>query len=254
MSRLRERVAMVTGAGQGIGAAIVRRFAAEGATVIGLDRNAETVQQVCAALPRAQAHVLDVTDHAGVERVIDETVARFGRLDVVVNDAAVCDYVPMVEMTLEQWRRMLAVDLEAYFVIARLAARAMIKRGGGGRIINVASTQAIACEPTVGAYAAAKGGVLAMTRCLAVELAASNILVNALVPGCIHTPMSFVNGVDETTTELFQEWYVRRRKIPLGRPGEPEEVAAAALFLASDDSSYMTGQMLVIDGGLTITF
>jgi len=253
MSRLRERIALVTGAGQGIGEAIVRRFAAEGATVIGLDRNADTVQKVCASLPGAQARVVDVTDHAAVERAVDETVTRFGRLDVVVNNAAVCEYVSMVELTLEQWRQMLAVDLEAYFVIARLAARAMMKQGGG-RIINVASTQAIACEPTVGAYAAAKGGVLAMTRCLAVELAANNILVNALVPGCIHTPMSFVNGVDETKTELFQEWYVRRRKIPLGRPGEPEEVAGAALFLASDDSSYMTGQMLVIDGGLTITF
>jgi 3-oxoacyl-[acyl-carrier protein] reductase len=254
MKRLHERVAVVTGAGQGIGEAIARRFAAEGARVVGLDRNAETVRKVCGALPGAVAHAVDVVDHAALGRVVAETLEKFGRIDVLVNNAAICHYVPLVDMTLEQWRQMVAVDLEAYFALAQLVARAMISKGGGGRIINVASTQAIACESTVGAYAAAKGGVLALTRCLAVELAANKILVNALVPGCIHTPMSFVNGVDETTTELFQEWYVRRRKIPLGRPGEPEEVAGAALFLASDDSSYMTGQMLVIDGGLTITF
>lgn len=253
MSRLRERVAIVTGAGQGIGAAIARRFAAEGALVVGVDRKAEAVTAVCNALPKATAYAVDVTDHAALQRIVDETFARCGRIDVLVNNAAICEYVPLVDTTLAQWRQMLAVDLEAYFVLAQMVARVMMPQGQG-RIINVASTQGIACEATVAAYATAKGGVLALTRSLAVELAPNGILVNALVPGCIHTPMSIVNGVDETTTELFQEWYVGKRKIPLARPGEPDEVAGGALFLASDDSSYMTGQMLVIDGGLTITF
>ena len=171
----------------------------------------------------------------------------------MVNNAAISYYTPLVETSLEEWRQTLAINLEAYFVLSKLVARSMIPHRFG-RIVNIASTQAIACEPLVGAYAASKGGVLALTRSLAVELAPHEILVNAVAPGCIHTPMSIVNGVDETQSELFQEWYVRRRKIPLGRPGEPHEVAGLVLFLASEDCQYMTGQMLVIDGGLTITF
>ncbi len=253
MGRLQGRVTIVTGAGQGIGEAIARRFAEEGAAVIGIDRNVETLEAVCAALPEAVACPIDVTDHQAMERCFSQTVERFGRIDVLVNNAATSYYVPVVETTLDQWRETLAVNLEAYFLAAQLAARRMIERGCG-RIINVASTQAIACEPLVGAYAASKGGVLALTRSLGVELAPHDILVNAVVPGCIHTPMSVINGIDETQTELFKEWYVGRRKIPLGRPGEPHEVAGVVLFLASDDCQYMTGQMLVVDGGLTITF
>lgn len=253
MNRLRERVAIVSGAAQGIGEAIVRRLSAQGASVVALDRNAEKLRAVCDSLPRARAMVLDVSDSSALESAVDQTLAQFGRLDVVVNNAAISYYVPLVETSLEQWRHTQAVNLEAYFVLARRAARAMIERGSG-RIVNVASTQAIACEPLVGAYAASKGGILALTRSLAVELAPHSILVNAVVPGCIHTPMSIINGVDETQSPDFQEWYVRRRKIPLGRPGEPDEVAGAVLFLASDDCQYITGQMLVVDGGLTITF
>lgn len=253
MGRLQGRVTIVTGAGQGIGEAIARRFAAEGATVIGIDRNAGTIEAVCASLPKAAAYPLDVTDHKTLEQCFAETIERFGRIDALVNNAAISHYVPVVETTLDQWRRTLAVNLEAYFVAAQLAARQMIKQDSG-RIVNVASTQAIACEPLVGAYTASKGGVLALTRSLGVELAPHNILVNAVAPGCIHTPMSIINGVDETQTELFKEWYVGRRKIPLGRPGQPQEIAGAALFLVSDDCQYMTGQMLVVDGGLTITF
>jgi 3-oxoacyl-[acyl-carrier protein] reductase len=253
MGRLEGRVTIVTGAGQGIGEAIAHRFANEGAAVVGIDRNADTLKAVCATLPKAVAYPIDVTDHQALERCFAQTVERFGHIDALVNNAAVSYYVPLVETTLDRWRETLAVNLEAYFVTAQLAARQMIKQGSG-RIINVASTQAIACEPLVGAYTASKGGVLALTRSLGVELAPHNILVNAIVPGCIHTPMSVINGVDETQTDLFKEWYVGRRKIPLGRPGEPHEIAGAVLFLASDDCQYMTGQMLVVDGGLTITF
>jgi NAD(P)-dependent dehydrogenase (short-subunit alcohol dehydrogenase family) len=125
---------------------------------------------------------------------------------------------------------------------------------GSGRIVNIASTQAMATEPHLAAYTSSKGGLLALTRAMAVELAPHGVLVNAVAPGCIHTPMSIINGVDETQTEEFQAWYVQRRKIPLGRPGEPEEVARAVLFLASDECQYITGQTLVVDGGLTVTF
>jgi NAD(P)-dependent dehydrogenase (short-subunit alcohol dehydrogenase family) len=126
--------------------------------------------------------------------------------------------------------------------------------GGYGRIVNISSTQSIAVEPKVSAYAASKGGINALTRSLAVELAEHNIVVNAIAPGCIHTPMSIIDGVDETKSDYFQEWYVKQRKIPLARPGKADEIASAALFLASDECSYITGHILVVDGGLTITF
>jgi len=112
----------------------------------------------------------------------------------------------------------------------------------------------MATDGRVGAYAAAEGGIISFTKSLAVELAPHGILANAIAPGCIHTPMSVIDGVDETQTEFFKEWYVKRRKIPLARPGEPEEVARVVLFLASEDCSYITGQTIVVDGGLTITF
>lgn len=253
MPRLQHKVAIVTGAGQGIGAAIARRFAEEGAVVVGIDRNPEPMAALFKSLTNSRHDVFDITDHAALERCIAETADRYGRIDILVNNAAVAAYIEAKDLPLEEWRRMLQVNLEAAFVAAQLVSRHMIA-AKSGRIVNVASTQAIASEKTVGAYAASKGGMLAFTRTLAVELAPYDILVNAVAPGCIHTPMSFVNGVDETTTEYFQEWYVRRRRIPLGRPGEPEEVAGAVLFLASDDCRYMTGSTLVVDGGLTITF
>jgi len=253
MARIQGKTAIVTGAGQGIGEAIARCLTGEGARVVGIDRNAEKLQVVCRSLPGAMACPLDVTDHAALQRAVAQALETFGRIDIVVNNAAISYYTPLVETSLEEWRQTLAINLEAYFVLSKLVARSMIPHRFG-RIVNIASTQAIACEPLVGAYAASKGGVLALTRSLAVELAPHEILVNAVAPGCIHTPMSIVNGVDETQSELFQEWYVRRRKIPLGRPGEPHEVAGLVLFLASEDCQYMTGQMLVIDGGLTITF
>jgi NAD(P)-dependent dehydrogenase (short-subunit alcohol dehydrogenase family) len=127
-------------------------------------------------------------------------------------------------------------------------------RGSWGRIVNLASTQAIATEAKVGAYAASKGAIISFTKSLAVDLAPFGINANAIAPGCIHTPMSFLNGVDETKTDYFQTWYVKARKIPLARPGESTEVARVAVFLASEDASYITGQTLVVDGGLTITF
>jgi NAD(P)-dependent dehydrogenase (short-subunit alcohol dehydrogenase family) len=125
---------------------------------------------------------------------------------------------------------------------------------GYGRIVNVSSIQVIGSEPTVGAYAASKGAITCWIRALAVDLAEYGILVNVVAPGCIHTGMSIINGIDETATEYFQEWYVKQRKIPLARVGQPEEVAKAILFLSGDDCSYITGQTLVVDGGLTITF
>lgn len=252
--RLVDRVAIVTGAGQGIGAAILAAFVDEGAIVVGVDRNAGPLGGVCAAAgANAQAVVFDITDRAAYAACVSETAARHGRIDILVNNAAVSPYATLLEETDEDWRRPMAVNLEATRRGCQLVAPHMIARRWG-RIVTIASTQAIATEPRLGAYTATKGALLALTRSLAVELAPHGILANAIAPGCIHTPLSIIDGVDETTTPTFREWYVRQRKIPLARPGEPNEIARAAVFLASDDCSYITGSTLVVDGGLTITF
>ncbi len=194
-----------------------------------------------------------MTDHAGLQRAVEETLRCRGHVDVLVNNAGFSYYKLHVNSTIEEWRRTQAVNTEAMYVLAKLVTPAMIA-ARYGRIVNVSSTQAIAAGREVTAYAASKGAVAAWTRALAVELAEHEIIVNAVAPGCIHTPMCFINGVDTTLDPDFQEWYERRRRIPLGRSGRPEELAAAILFLSGDQCTYVTGHTLVVDGGLTITF
>lgn len=252
MDDLTERVALTTGAAQGIGAAIAYEFARAGALVVGIDRQAEKLEFVCHAVG-GQAFAFDIGDHGAYERCVREVDERYGRIDVLVNNGAIRPYADILELTLEQWRQIQTVTLEAVYWGARLVAPVMA-RGGWGRIISIFSLQALATDGKVGAYAAAKGGINSFTRSLAVKLAPCGILANAMLPGCIHTPMSVVNGVDETTTEYFQKWYVEQRKIPLARAGEPEEIARVAVFLAGSGASYITGQTLVVDGGLSITF
>jgi len=247
---------MVTGAAQGIGAAIAGQFAKEGAVVYAVDRSApveSTCAQICESGGKAFSCRLDITDHKAYSDLVSQIVEAQGGLDILINNAAIAYYEDLVTSSLAHWREIQAVNLEAQYIGCKLAAPHMIKRGWG-RIVNIASTQAIATEATVGAYAASKGAIISFTKLLAVELAPFGINANAIAPGCIHTPMSIVNGVDETTTEYFQTWYVGKRKIPLARPGRPEEIARVAVFLASDDASYVTGHTLVADGGLTITF
>jgi NAD(P)-dependent dehydrogenase (short-subunit alcohol dehydrogenase family) len=254
--RLESKVAIVTGAAHGIGAAIARELAREGAVVYGIDRDPQ-IEATCASIRQAQYEafgcLLDITDRQQYAELVAGIAETQGRIDILVNNAAIVHYEDLLNSSLEHWRETQAVNLEAQYVGCKLVAPHMI-RGGWGRILNIASTQAIATEATVGAYAASKGAIVSFTKSLAVELAPYGINANAIAPGCIHTRMSFVNGVDETTTEYFQTWYVGKRKIPLGRAGQPEEIARAAVFLVSDDASYITGHTLVADGGLTITF
>jgi NAD(P)-dependent dehydrogenase (short-subunit alcohol dehydrogenase family) len=254
--RLKDRVAIVTGAAQGIGAAILGEFVAEGAWVAAIDRNpsvASACTEACGKGGTAIPYVFDLTDRDRYSDCVQDVVKRAGRLDILVSNAAICFYGDIFEDTFEQWRQVHRVDLEAVYWGAKLAAPHMA-RERWGRIVNVASTQAIATEGRVGAYCAAKGGIMSFTRSLAVELAPFGILANAIAPGCIRTPASVIDGVDETQTEFFQEWYVGRRKIPLARPGSAKEIARVAVFLASEDCSYITGHTLVADGGLTATF
>lgn len=253
---LEERVAIITGAAQGIGAAIAREFLTEGATVVIIDRKAEVeqlLQEEKTESRKPVPYVFDLRDQKAYQNCVEDVAKRFGKIDVLVNNAAISVYGDIFEDNLDEWRQTQAVNLEAIYWGCKLVVPHMAKQRWG-RIVSISSTQAIATEGRLGAYTATKGGIMSFTKSLAVELAPYGILANAIAPGCIHTPMSVIDGVDETETEFFQEWYVKKRKIPLARPGEPREIARVAVFLASEDCSYMTGHTLVADGGLTITF
>jgi 3-oxoacyl-[acyl-carrier protein] reductase len=224
--------------------------------VAALDVNPR-ITTVCSVIQekggRVKPYLLDITDEEAYRACVESIARENGKIDILVNNAAISFYATILEDSLEQWRQTQAVNIEAIYWGSKLVAPHMVKQKWG-RIISIASTQALAPQAEVGAYTASKGAIIAFTKSLAVEFAPYGILANTVAPGCIHTPMSIVKGVDETRTEFFQEWYVKNRRIPLARAGEPEEVARVVLFLASDDSSYITGQTLVVDGGLTITF
>jgi len=253
MALLKDQVAIVTGASSGIGRAAAVRFAQEGATVVALARRVERLDELQRHCDSIEGFACDVTDHDAMKRCVEHTIDRHGRIDILVNNAGFSYYERHVDSTLEHWRHTMAVNIESMYVLAKLVVPHMIDRKYG-RIVNVSSVQAIASELTVGAYAATKGAINAWSRTLAVDLAEYNILVNVVVPGCTHTEMSVIDGEDETESDYFKKWYVAQRKIPLARAGEPDEIANAILFLSGDQCTYITGQTLVVDGGLTITF
>lgn len=258
MGLLAGQVCIVTGAGQGLGRSVALEMAAEGAKVMLLERNAETLGavegEVAAAGGAARSFKLDVTDYEAYRAVVDAVIREFGRIDVLVNNAAMNPPArTILQDTLEDWRRTIAINLESVYMGSKLVAPHMVERKSG-RIIHIASIQGFASSGEVGAYNAAKGGILALTKSMAVELGPHDILVNAVAPGFMSTPMSIINGVNETETPEFVEWYVEKGKIPLRRTGYPEDVSGTVIFLASRYCRYMTGQLLVVDGGLMSTF
>jgi len=256
-SLLNDRVALITGAGQGLGQAIARELAEEGAAValveLRPDTLAATELELKAKGHQVLAYAVDITHHDAYGRAITDVVRQWGHIDILVNNAAIAIYGTILEDSLDNWRKQIAVNLEAIYMGTKMTVPHMVKQNYG-RIISTTSVQGMASSGECGAYNAAKGGIIAFTKSLAVELAPYNIAANAVAPGFMRTPMSIVNGVDETTTDDFLKWYVDKRRIPMGRTGFPEDVAGTVVFLASDYCRYMTGQVLVVDGGLTSTF
>jgi meso-butanediol dehydrogenase/(S,S)-butanediol dehydrogenase/diacetyl reductase len=249
--RLRGRVAIVTAAGSGIGRACAQRFAAEGAYVVVNDRDAAAakavVAEIAAAGGGASAFVADVSDSGRVTALVQETAARHGRLDVLVNNAAAPAFGRIEEMPDELWRAVYAVTLDATFFGLRAAIPIMAAHGGGS-IINTSSAAGLRGVARLGAYGSAKAAVVALTQTAALETAARGIRVNAICPGSIATPplAAFVDALPGGRPAF-------ERSIPARRIGLPEEIASVALFLASDESSYMTGAILVVDGGVAAT-
>jgi NAD(P)-dependent dehydrogenase (short-subunit alcohol dehydrogenase family) len=243
---LASRVAAVTGGGQGIGRVIARRFAQEGAAVAVLELDELTGQASADALRalggRVALQAVDVTDAAAVERALDAVEAELGTVDVLINNAAYERYEPFLEIELDSWRRHIDVDLTAVFIGAQAVARRLVEAKRPGWIVNLASINSFGAEIGLAHYAAAKGGVANLTRAMALELAPHGILVNAVAPGPIAT---------EKTAPMFSqpEFAASMARIPMGRPGTAEEVAALCAFLASDDASFMTGSIVPVDGG-----
>lgn len=258
MGLLADQVCVVTGAGQGLGRAVSLEMATEGAKVMLLERNPDTLRAVAGEIEAAggiaRAFALDITDYEAYRKAVAEIIRTFGRIDTLVNNAAINPPArTILDDTLEDWRRTIQINLESVYMGSKLVAPHMVERKAG-RVIHIASIQGFASSGEVGAYNAAKGGIMAFTKSMAVELGPYNILVNAVAPGFMSTPMSVINGVNETETPEFIEWYVKKGKIPLRRTGYPEDVSGTVIFLASQYCRYMTGQLLVVDGGLMSTF
>lgn len=247
--RLQNKVAIVTGGATGIGRAIALCMAGEGAAVtidyVGRpDKASEVIGQIEGNKGRALAVDADVTQMDQVQHLVDQTVQKFGRLDIMVNNAGIEEKHPFLEMPLEVWNKVIAVNLTGPWLGAQIAAQQMVKQGGGGRIINISSVHEDLPMPTNAPYCAAKGGLRMLARTIAVELAPHQITVNNIGPGAVDTPMDApLKEHPELMKQLLSE-------IPLGRMCRPEEVGELAVYLASDAAAYITGATFFIDGGM----
>jgi len=243
--RFHGKVVLITGAASGIGAALAQRFVGEGASVVLGDVNQSAGTALAAQLgERAAFQPVDVSDCEQVERWIGSAIARCGRLDVLCNNAGIGSYGRTPDVTPEVWRRVLETDLFSVFYACR-AAIPHLRAGGGGSIVNTASISGLGGDYGLSAYNAAKGALVNYTRTLAIDHACEGIRVNAVCPGPIDTPLLGRLIALPAITAAYEQ------VIPLGRIGRAAEVAAAIAFLASDDASYITGAMLVVDGGIT---
>lgn len=251
--RLEGRSALLTGGASGVGRATAKRFAEEGAAVLCLfDRDAGNLEKVAAEVAERGATALpfvgDVTSVERCQEAVDLTVASAGRLDILVSNAGADAVTPFLEIELEEWERILSVNLTAAFVLGQRAARAMVAGGGGGCILYTSSVCGLMASEGDAHYGVAKAGIISLVKTMAYELVGHRIRVNSVSPGPLDTPMSLaLLGSEEALQRAREHWPY----VPMGRLGLPEEIAAAYAYLASDDAAYTTGQNLVVDGGMT---
>jgi NAD(P)-dependent dehydrogenase (short-subunit alcohol dehydrogenase family) len=253
MTRLEGKVAIVTGGARGIGAAIVERYVAEGAAVAIADRTVDQAERLAKDLgDKAFAVPLDVTDQVSIEAMVATVVGRSGRIDILVNNAAVFGLAPVVEVTETSWDLLFSVNVKGLFFTLQAVARRMIAQGRGGKIINMASQAGRRGEALVSTYCATKAAVISLTQSAGLDLIKHRINVNAIAPGVVDTPMW--NEVDALFARYEGRPIGEKKRlvgaaVPYGRMGRPEDHAGAAVFLASADADYVVAQTLNVDGG-----
>jgi len=248
---LTDKVALITGASRGIGEAIALAFAKAGAKVVLAARKPDALETVAAAIVKGGGEALAVPAHTGkledLKRLVAAGVERFGKIDVLVNNAATNPYFgPMLDIEDAAFDKTFEVNVKGYFWLSREIAQHLQARGAKGSIVNVASVAGLAAAPMQGVYGMTKAAVISMTKSFAAELGASGIRVNAIAPGLVETKFASALTSNDDILKLVTD------RTPLGRHGQPGEIAGAALYLASDASSFTTGQTLVVDGGFTV--
>jgi meso-butanediol dehydrogenase / (S,S)-butanediol dehydrogenase / diacetyl reductase len=252
MHRLSGKSAIITGGGTGIGRACALMFAQEGAKVTIAARRREKLDAVASEIAQAGGEALavecDVTDEASVARAVQMAEERFGKINVVVNNAGQVHVGSVEETAVEQWRAILDANLTGTFLVSR-AALAPLRRAGGGSIVNVGSYLGLVALPQRAAYCSAKGGVTLLTKAMALDHARDGIRVNCICPAIVETEMALSGIARASDPAAYRR--ARESQLPLGRIGKPEDIANLAVFLASDESSWMTGVAIPIDGGLT---
>ena len=254
--RLKNKKAIVTGGSRGIGEGIVKRLYNEGVEIIIADIREELAQNLIKNLDNNQISFFqaDLSQEEEIKKLMDYTKTKWGSLDFLINNAGIEDGYTLADQTYESYRKTMKVNMDAPFLCSKYAL-SLLEKSQTARIVMITSIQGVRGYKGNISYNTAKGGLINMTRVLAVELAEKNILVNSVAPGVINTPLSVMkDGNLEWDTDWFNDVYLKYEKLPMGRYGNPDDIAGAVYFFCSEDSKYVTGQTLLVDGGVSSTF